>query len=86
MNEKITKDTLSKIRKNELCLTFNSWYHDTYGSRVNKSKELYACMDRVYGTCRNNYWYGVKIVYERDENQECDMSIRTDVEEEDERV
>jgi P4 family phage/plasmid primase-like protien len=86
MNEKITKDTLSKIRKNELCLTFNSWYHDTYGSRVNKSKELYACMDRVYGACRNNYWYGVKIIYERDENQPCDISVRTDIEEEDEMV
>lgn len=79
IGQKIAKDTLGKIKKNELCLSFNDWYRETYGSRVNKTKELYACIDRQFGSCRDNYWYGVKIVYERDENTniKCDYSVIT---------
>jgi P4 family phage/plasmid primase-like protien len=77
MGEKIAKEELSKIRKNELIQTFNDWYKDTYGSRVNKSKELYALMDKVYGQSKHNYWYGVKIVYDREEY--CNKSMVSNI-------
>jgi hypothetical protein len=47
--------------------TFNKWYKETYGGSVSKSKELYGLMDKIHGRRRDGYWYGVKIVYERDE-------------------
>jgi P4 family phage/plasmid primase-like protien len=81
IGEKIEKAELSKIKKNELIQTFNDWYRDTYGSRVNKSKELYASMDKLFGQSRNNYWYGVKVVYDRDEFSNNSISNNTDVEE-----
>jgi len=77
MGEKIAKEELSKIRKNELIQTFNDWYKDTYGSRVNKSKELYALMDKMYGQSKHNYWYGVKIVYDREEF--CNKSMVSNI-------
>ena len=42
-------------------------------------------MDKIYGRCRENYWYGVKIVFDREEY--CNKSMIsniTDVEEDDE--
>jgi len=88
MGEKIAKEELSKIRKNELIQTFNDWYKDTYGSRVNKSKELYALMDKMYGQSKHNYWYGVKIVYDREEfcNKSAISNITDMEEDEDEEV
>jgi hypothetical protein len=85
LRDKIVKEELSKIKKTELIQTFNDWYRDNYGSKVNKSKELYDLMDKMYGRCRDTYWYGVKMVYDRDEyNNKSVISNITDMEEEDE--
>jgi hypothetical protein len=85
IRDKTTKSGLSKIKKIELIQTFNDWYKDKYGSRVNKSKELYDLMDKTYGQCRNTYWYGVKLVYRSDEYcNKSTISNITDIEEEDE--
>jgi putative DNA primase/helicase len=85
MGDKLMKEEMSKIKKTELIQTFNDWYRDNYGSKVSKSKELYALMDKTYGRCKDNYWYGVKISYDRDEYcNKSAISNMTDMEEEDE--
>ena len=40
-------------------------------------------MDKMHGRCRDTYWYGVKMVYDRDEyNNKSVISNITDMEEE----
>ena len=85
IRDKIAKEPLSKIKKGDLNNSFNEWYRETYGSKVNKSKELADLMDKNFGRCREGYWYGVKIVFDRDEY--CNKSMIsniTDMEEEEE--
>jgi len=64
MAEKIVKNPTGSIAKSELSEEFNSWYKQNYGSRVNKIKELYSCMDRQYGAYKDG-WHGVCISYNR---------------------
>ena len=84
IGEKVAKAELSKIQKTELIETFNKWYKENYGSSVSKSKELCGLMDKIHGRRRDTYWYGVKIVYDRDEycNKSAISNI-TDMEEDD---
>jgi len=85
IGDKVVKAELSKIKQIELIETFNKWYKETYGGNVSKSKELYGLMDKIHGRRRDGYWYGVKIVYDRDEycNKSAVSNI-TDIEDEDE--
>jgi len=87
LRDKIVKEELSKIKKTELIQTFNDWYRDKYGSKVNISKELYGLMDKIYGRCRDGYWHGVKIVVVRETfcNYSTISNI-TDMDEEDEEI
>lgn len=62
IGEKIVKDISCKLKKSTVCYEFNEWYRSTYGSRINKTKELYALMDKQFGTCKNNSWNGITIV------------------------
>jgi P4 family phage/plasmid primase-like protien len=64
IGEKVARDVNGRIRRRELCETFNDWYRSTYGGRVNKTKELYAFMDKQFGNSKDNCWNGVKIVYD----------------------
>lgn len=86
VRDKTTKSGLSKTNKSELINTFITWYKDKYGSNIIiLHTELYGLMDKTYGQCRNGYWYGVKIVYDRDEYcNKSRISNITDIEEEDE--
>jgi len=62
IGEKITKDASSKLKKSTVCYEFTEWYRSTYGSRVNKTKELYALLDKQFGACKNNAWNGITII------------------------
>jgi phage/plasmid-associated DNA primase len=85
IGEKIVKDANGRIKKSELCFEFNEWYKNTYGGRVNKTKELYSYMDKLFGECKKNTWTGVKIYYESDDNgREDNITISTKDEEDEE--
>ena len=85
IRDKLAKEEMSKIKRGDLMSAFNDWYKEIYGgSKVSKSKELYDLMDKTYGRCKDNYWYGVKIVFDRDEYcNKSTISNITDLEEED---
>ena len=83
IGEKIIKDASCKLKKSTICYEFNEWYRSTYGSRVNKTKELYALMDKQFGACKNNCWNGITIASAIDTG--ADVSVTgTDLEEDDE--
>ena len=61
--ERIVRDPNGKIKKTELCFEFNEWYRNNYGTRVNKIKELHECMNKQFGSSKENIWVGVRFVY-----------------------
>jgi putative DNA primase/helicase len=87
--EKVVKTPQGIIAKSELSEEFNTWYKQNYGSRVNKVKELYSCMDRQFGAYKEG-WHGVSISYNRNVfsggNRSATTSVNsgTDLEEDDE--
>lgn len=67
IGEKITKDANGKIKKTELLFEFSEWYKSNYGTRINnKTKELCAAMNKLFGECKSAAWIGAKIIYDRD--------------------
>ena len=82
IGEKISKDVSCKLKKSTVCYEFTEWYRSTYGGRVNKTKELYAVMDKQFGVCKNNAWNGITIVSAINMNNDNSVS-GTDLEEDD---
>jgi P4 family phage/plasmid primase-like protien len=73
--EKITKgDGIDKIRKNEASTEFTNWYKINYGKSIPKAKELYEFLDKKLGKFKVNGWYGYKIIYDNDEDDESIIS------------
>lgn len=57
-----------KIKKRELTDEFKIWFQELQGSRkMPKGVELQEYMDKKYGKCKNNYWGGVLINYQTNE-------------------
>ena len=83
IGEKIIKDTNTKLKKSTVCYEFTEWYRTTYGGRVNKTKELYALMDKQFGACKNNAWNGITIVSVITNNNNDNSVAGTDFEEDD---
>lgn len=84
IGEKIIKDTNSKLKKSTVCYEFTEWYRSTYGGRVNKTKELYALMDKQFGSCKNNgCWNGIAIVSAITNHNNDNSIAGTDFEEDD---
>jgi P4 family phage/plasmid primase-like protien len=75
IGEKITKDANGKIKKTELLFEFSEWYKNNYGTRINKTKELYAAMNKLFGECKSTFWAGAKIIYDRDTEYDGTSSI-----------
>ena len=82
IGEKIIKDTTCKLKKSTVCYEFTEWYRALYGGRVNKTKELYALMDKQFGACKQNAWNGITIVSAINANNDNSVS-GTDFEEDD---
>jgi P4 family phage/plasmid primase-like protien len=67
IRDRITKDTIGRIKKMELNNEFSIWYMANYGGRGPSPKDLHEYMDKEFGRQKNQIWTGVKIKYERDE-------------------
>ena len=80
IGEKIVKDKIGKVKKTELLFEFSEWYKNNYGTRINKTKELYAAMNKLFGECKSNHWAGAKIIYDQDVSNESVQSGGTDME------
>ena len=68
-----TNQSRDKIQKREFALEFKNWFLETQGPRkMPKGEELYAYMDKKFGVCKKNGWYGIKIKYPEKEEEEDD--------------
>ena len=66
IRDKIVADPRGKIKKSELNQQFTTWYRETYGNGSPSPKDVHTYMDKKYGKCEGKgYWGGVKIKYER---------------------
>ena len=83
IGEKIIKDTTSKLKKSTVCYEFTEWYRTLYGGRINKTKELYALMDKQFGICKQNAWNGITIVSTINNTNNDNSVAGTDFEEDD---
>jgi phage/plasmid-associated DNA primase len=80
IGEKIVKDKTGKVKKTELLFEFSEWYKNNYGTRINKTKELYAAMSKLFGECKANHWAGAKIIYEDVSNESLGGTDIEDIE------
>tara|TARA_Y100000816_G_C26103290_1_gene585343 strand:+ start:716 stop:3526 length:2811 start_codon:yes stop_codon:yes gene_type:complete len=64
------EDPEGRIQKTEVAQVFKAWYQLEYsGSKVPKSKELYARLEKEFGKY-TKYWKGGSIIYSNDEDEE----------------
>jgi P4 family phage/plasmid primase-like protien len=70
VQDRVVRDTSGRIKKMELNNEFSIWYMANYGGRGPSPKDLHEYMDKEYGRQRNQIWHGVKIKYDRDEENE----------------
>jgi phage/plasmid-associated DNA primase len=69
IHDKIMKREGCYVKKGELNSEFKDWYNLNYGySKLNKTKELHGCMDKLFGNYSEQGWKGVAINYEHDDN------------------
>jgi len=69
IHDKIMKREGSTVKKGELNGEFKDWYNLNYGySKLNKTKELHGCMDKLFGNYTEQGWKGVALVYDHDDN------------------
>ena len=71
-----TNQPRDKIQKREFATEFKNWFLETQGPRkMPKGEELYAYMEKKFGICKKNGWYGIKIKYpeKEEEDDEIDM-------------
>jgi len=74
IRDKIVADPRGKIKKSELNQQFTTWYRETYGNGSPSPKDVHTYMDKKYGKCEGKgYWAGVKIKYERVEEDDDEM-------------
>jgi P4 family phage/plasmid primase-like protien len=64
MTEKVIKQKNGVIEKNEINQEFNMWWTANYGQQTRPlAKDVHAYIDKIYGTCRDGIWKGIKIKY-----------------------
>jgi P4 family phage/plasmid primase-like protien len=73
INDRVIRDKNGKIKKTELNSEFNIWHGSNYGGKPPSPKELHDYMDKEFGKQKAQVWSGVKIHYDRDnDNSEKD--------------
>ena len=76
IKDKIIVDPKGKIKKTELNSDFSLWYMSTYGRGGPPPKDVHAYMDKAYGKSKIiNTWTGIKLRYDRDEQENMDDDI-----------
>lgn len=70
VRDRIVREAGGRIKKMELNNEFSIWYMSNYGGRGPSPKDLHEFMDKEYGRQRNQIWSGVRIRYERDNEEE----------------
>ena len=70
VRDRIVREAGGRIKKMELNNEFSIWYMSNYGGRGPSPKDLHEFMDKEYGRQRNQVWSGVRIRYERDNEEE----------------
>lgn len=70
IRDRVVRETDGRIKKMELNNEFAIWYMSNYGGRGPSPKDLHEYMDKEYGRQRNQIWSGVRIRYERDNEEE----------------
>jgi P4 family phage/plasmid primase-like protien len=85
VRDTIIRDANGRIKKMDLNNEFSAWYMANYGGRGPSPKDLHEYMDKEYGRQRNQIWYGVKINYNRtddndnnDSNDDIENNIEVD--------
>jgi len=66
VNDKVVREPAGRVKKMELNTEFTLWHGANYGGKCPGPKDLHEYMDKEFGKQRDNSWYGVKIVYDRD--------------------
>uniref|UniRef100_A0A6C0DE30 SF3 helicase domain-containing protein n=1 Tax=viral metagenome TaxID=1070528 RepID=A0A6C0DE30_9ZZZZ len=82
VRDTIVRDTNGRVKKMDLNNEFSAWYMANYGGRGPSPKDLHEYMDKEYGRQRNQIWSGVKINYNRNDdnndNNDDDNDIDSD--------
>jgi P4 family phage/plasmid primase-like protien len=77
--DKVIEDPNGTITKVELNAEFTLWYQSTYGRGGPNQKDVQAYMDKLFAKCnKRKVWTGVRIRYERDE-----QDTQNDIDDED---
>lgn len=75
VRDTIIRDANGRIKKNDLNNEFSAWYMANYGGRGPPPKDLHEYMDKEFGRQRNQIWHGVKINYQRNDDNDNDDDI-----------
>jgi phage/plasmid-associated DNA primase len=82
IRDRVVREAGGKIKKMELNNEFSIWYLSNYGGRGPSPKDLHEYMDKEYGRQRNQIWSGVRIRYERDNEENVDVEDSSNGEDE----
>ena len=63
----LIQDPSGKVKKTELNNQFKIWYEMTYGRCGVSPKDIHENMDKRFGSQKNGCWLGIRIRYERDD-------------------
>lgn len=70
VNENIRKCAGKFVAKQAVTLQFNQWFRENNDKRkMPKSTELHEYMDKKFGKCKDKKWYGVEIIYDKDDDE-----------------
>jgi putative DNA primase/helicase len=78
IRDTIVRDTNGRVKKLDLNNEFSAWYMANYGGRGPSPKDLHEYMDKEYGRQRNQIRYGVKINYNRNDDNNNDNNDNND--------
>jgi putative DNA primase/helicase len=70
VSDTIIRDANGRIKKMDLNNEFSAWYMANHGGRGPSPKNLHEYMDKEFGRQRNQIWYGVKINYHRNDDND----------------
>jgi len=70
VHDRLKRDPSGSVKKGDLAHEFSAWYNQNTGGRPPSPKDLYEYMDKQFGRQRNQMWKGVKINYDRDQDEE----------------
>jgi P4 family phage/plasmid primase-like protien len=76
ISDRIIRDPKGRIKKSEINQEYNIWYGSNYGGRNPCQKDLHDYISKEFGKPKNEYWVGIKIRYEY--NNDIDIDFDND--------